>query len=293
MPDWMAVFNVAACVSMALLVTSQLPDGSQETYAAWHTAAIGTLMVITSTRGRQVAAWVGVGFLVVQTIAWQGPASLVAYGVVGSVAWVAISHALVHSLAAAGRDARQYALAEREAVEWRAAQDAHVFERQFRLGQTSRMSLPMLRQIIATGGNLTEAQRVECIHLEGGIRDEIRGRSLLNDRVRAEVMASRRRGTVVTLLDEGGIDDLAPVELERVLNSLADAISTTRSDRLIVRTVPHGSEVAVTVIALSSSNDGAHSALGHEPDDDGDEVELWLEIPRRLRVEAGDSLAKR
>ena len=280
MPTWMAVFNVAASISMSLLVTSQLPEGAKGTYAAWHTAAIGTLMVITSTRQRQTAAWTGVGFLVVQTIAWQGPASLVHYGVVGSVAWVAISHALVFSLASAGRDARQYALAEREAVEWRAAQDAHVFERQFRLGQTSKMSLPMLRQIIESNGDLTDAQRVECLHLEGGIRDEIRGRSLLNDRVREEVKAARRRGTVVTLLDEGGIDDLAPVERERVLNRLADAIGTTNTDRIIARTVPHDSDVAVTVVALSSANEGTHSALGNEPDDDGDEVDLWLEIPR-------------
>lgn len=280
MPIWLAVFNVAASVAISLLVTSQLPDGAGNTYAAWHTAAIGTLMVITSTRRRQAAAWVGVAILAVQTVAWEGVGALVEFGVAGSIAWVGISHALAHSLAGAGRDARQYALAEREAVEWRAAQDAHVFEGQFRLGQTSRMSLPMLRQIVASKGNLTAAQRAECLNLEGAIRDEIRGRVLLNDRVRVEVMAARRRGTVVTLLDEGGIDDLATDDLERVLNRLADAIGATRTDRIIARTVAHDSDVAVTVVGLSSANDGTHSALGYEPDDNEDEVDLWLEIPR-------------
>ena len=280
MPIWLAAFNVTVSVAMSLLVTSQLPNGAGETYAAWHTAAIGTLMVITSTRRRQAAAWIGVGLLALQTVAWEGLGALVQYGVVGSIAWVGISFALARSLASAGRDARQYALAEREAVEWRAAQDAHVFERQFRLGQTSRMSVPMLRQIVASRGDLTPAQRAECLNLEGAIRDEIRGRLLLNDRVRAEVMAARRRGTVVTLLDEGGIDDLMAAELERVLNRLADAIAATRTDRIIARTVAHKSHVAVTVVGLSSANAGAHSALGNEPDDDEDEIDLWLEIPR-------------
>ena len=286
MPIWLAAFNVAASVAMALLVTSQLRDGAGDSYAAWHTAAIGTLMVITSTRRRQSFAWIGVGALTVQTVAWQGVGALVAYGAVGSISWVAISHALAYSLASAGRDARQYALAEREAVEWRAAQEAHVFERQFRLGQTSRMSLPMLRRIVASGGDLTEAERQECLYLEGAIRDEIRGRTLLNDRVRNEVMAARRRGTIVTLLDEGGIDDLQEPDLERVLNRLADAIAATETDRIIARTVPHGSATAVTVVGLSSANQGTHSALGHEPDDDDeDEIDLWLEIPRRLEVD--------
>ena len=280
MPIQLAAFNVTASVAISLLVTSQLPDGASGTYAAWHTAAIGTLMVITSSRRRQTAAWIAVSLLAVQTFAWEGPGALVEFGVVGSIAWVGISHALAYSLSSAGRDARQYALAEREAVEWRAAQDAHLFERQFRLRQTSRMSLPMLRQIVASQGDLTAAQRAECLHLEGAIRDEIRGRQLLNDRVRVEVMAARRRGTVVTLLDEGGIDDLAADDLDRVLNRLADAVGAIRTDRIIARTVSHDSDVAVTVVGISSANAGTHSALGHEPDDDEDQVDLWLEIPR-------------
>ncbi|HEV7957469.1 MAG: hypothetical protein JWL94_1996 [Microbacteriaceae bacterium] len=285
MEIWLAAFNVAAAVAMSLLVTSQLPDGAVGSYAAWHTAAVGTLMVITSTKMRQSFAWLGVGILGVQTVAWQGVGGLVLYGVVGSIAWIGISHALAYSLSSAGRDTRQYALAEREAAQWRAAQEAHVFERQFRLGQTSRMSLPMLRQIVVTGGHLTDEQRRECVYLEGAIRDEIRGRELLNDRVREEVMAARRRGVTVTLLDEGGIDDLPQADLDRVLNQLAAAIGDTRgtsTDRIIARTVPHGSPIAVTVVGLSSGA-GEPAWPARNSDEDGeDEIDLWLEIPRSV-----------
>ena len=282
MPVWMAASTFAVSIVMALLVTSQLPEGADGTYAAWHTAAIGTLMVIVSIRRRQTWAWLGIILLAVETVFWQGIGGLVDYGVLGSMIWVGVSHALANSLSTAERDTRQYAIAEQEATAWRAAQDAHVFERQFRLGQTSRMSLPMLRQIVATAGDLTAVQRQECLYLEGAIRDEIRGRKLLNDRVRDEVMAARRRGATVNLLDEGGIDDLDDANLERVLNALADAIASTTADRIIARTVPHGSEIAVTVVGLSIANDGEHTALGHESEDGEDEIDLWLELPRSL-----------
>ena len=92
-------------------------------------------------------------------------------------------------------------------------------------------------------------------------------------------MLARRRGTTVTLLDEGGIDDLDDAELERVLDRLAEALRTTAADKVIARTVPEGSDVAVTVVGLRTSDDGSASLLGTDSLED-DEVELWLEIPR-------------
>lgn len=281
MPLWMAIANVLVSIAIPLLVTAELDvNGSVGSdYSTWYPAAIGTLMVITSTRRRHLLAWVGVGSLAVQTAAWAGIGSLATLGVVGSVVWVAVSHVLSGALARISRDAREYALAEREAAEWQAAQEAHLFERRFRLRQTNRMALPMLRQIVAGGGRLTEAQRQECVYLEGAIRDEIRGRRLLNDRVREQVMAARRRGATVTLLDEGGIDELSEYELDRVLNQLADALRDSAADRLIARTAPEGSRVAVTVVGLNSADGGDASVLGHTMADD-DQVGLWLEIPR-------------
>lgn len=282
---WLASFNLAVAIAAPILVTSQLGSGLAyvpgSDRSTWYVAAVGTLMVITSARRRHLFAWLGVGSLVVQTVLWAGPGALASLGVVGSVLWVGVSYALSRSLDKAGRDARTYALAEREAVEWRAAQEAHVHERQYRLEQTSRMALPMLRHIVEVGGNLTTGQRRECLYLEGAIRDEIRGRKLLNDRVREQVMIARRHGKVVNLLDEGGIDDLEDAELERVHNELAKAIGDTTANLIIARTVPGGSDVAVTVVGLGTTGGGEARALGSEvAEDDEDSVDLWLEIPR-------------
>ena len=88
------------------------------------------------------------------------------------------------------------------------------------------------------------------------------------------------RGASVTLLDEGGIDDLSGSDLEIVLNALATAIGRTTADKIIARTAADSTTIAVTVVGLSSP-DLAVSALG--PDSTGDdEVDLWLEIPRQV-----------
>ncbi len=284
MPLWMAAMNVAVVVAITVLVANELdfarPGGTG--YASWYVAASGTLLTITSTRRRNLFAWLGIAFLVIHTITIVGPvgpAGLFTLGIVGSASWVAVSHILSSARAKATKDAQRFTMAEREATDWQAAQEAHVDERQFRLGQTSAMALNMLRQIQDARGDLSDAQRQECVLLEGAIRDEIRGRTLLNDAVRDEVMIARRRGVTVTLLDEGGLDDLSQHELDRVLSRLALAIHETNADKIIARTVLEGSDVAVTVVGLRSIADGESVALGLDSLED-DEVDLWLQIPR-------------
>lgn len=284
MPVWLAALNVAVCVSMTLLVTPQL-DPAREGglgYATWYVAAVGTLLTITSTRKRHMFAWVGVGLLVVQTVWWGGPGLLLSTGVLGSASWVALSHILSRALAKASLDAQRFAQAEREATDWQAAQEAHLYERQFRLGQTSTMAVPMLRVIAQAHGELTDEQRRECVYLEAAIRDEIRGRELLNDAVRAQVMAARRRGATVTLFDEGGLDGMEGEQRDFVLNTLANAIRSTGARRIIARTAPADSDIAVTVVGITPTGDGSARDLGsaEEEDDEVDEVDLWLEIQR-------------
>ena len=276
MPDWLAAFNLAVAIALPLLVTSQLEPTAENGYATWHVAAVGTLMTITAARRQLIAAWLGVGALAVQSVVWAGFLALGSLGVIGSIVWVGIAHILTVALASAARSTRRYAQAEREAAAWQAAQDAHLFEGRMRLAQTNRIAAPMLRRIADRGGNLTDAQRQECRNLEAAIRDEIRGRMLLTDAVRVAVQHARERGTTVTLLDEGGIDDLDEAVRDRVLSELADAVAASRADRIIARTAAEGSPVAVTVVGLRGAAGGPDAAI----DSDEAEVELWLEIPR-------------
>jgi membrane protein CcdC involved in cytochrome C biogenesis len=276
MPDWLAAFDLGVSIAIPLLVTSRLDPSVDNGYATWYVAAVGTLMTIAAARRQLVIAWLGVAALAVQTVVWAGFPALGGLGVVGSIVWVAIAHMLTAALASSARDAQRYAQAEREAAAWQAAQDAHVFEGRMRLAHTNRLAAPMLRRIADRGGVLTEEQRRECRMLEAAIRDEIRGRMLLTDVVRLEVQRARERGVTVTLLDEGGIDDLEEPVRERVLSALADAIAGSAADRIIARTAAEGSEIAVTVVGLLVP-DHATPVAG---DSEDAEVELWLEIPR-------------
>jgi hypothetical protein len=277
MPVWLAGLTVGAGLSIALLAASAIGPGHEVGYTTWYVAAVGTLLTITAVRRHTTYAWFGLGLLVTQTVVWAGPIALTRFGVLGDILWVGIAHVFTRALARATVDVRQFARAEREAVEWQAAQDAHHFERQVRLTQTSRMALPMLRRIAEVGGELDDADRHECRVLEQSIRDEIRGRRLLNDRVREQVIAARRRGAFVQVLDDGGVDDIDPELLDPVLDQVADALSRVRSDRIIIRTAPKGSAKAVTVVGLSSGTSAA-SALGIEDEDE--DVDLWLELER-------------
>ncbi|GHD42458.1 hypothetical protein D9V29_00950 [Mycetocola manganoxydans] len=271
MPAWLASFCLATAISVPLLVTSQLDPAVNNGYATWHVSAIGTLMTITVVRRQEIVGWLGVLFLTVQSVIWCGIPTSMEIGVTGSLMWVVVAGVLTRSLAKVGHDAQTLTVAEQEAAKWQAAQDAHEQERRARLEQTGKRALPILRDIILAGGELSEAQRIESRVLEAGLRDEIRGRRLLNDAVRTSVLAARRRGTTVSMLDEGTLDHLPEDALQSVLDEVAVVIADTHVDRLIVRTAPADSDVAVTLVGLSASTD---------PDEPGDSVRLWKEIPR-------------
>jgi hypothetical protein len=289
LPIWAGCFALASAVVIPIVNAQQIPTSALGPgYATWYVAAIGTLMVILVVRRRVWFAWIGIAVLIVHTVLWDGAGAIGTLGVTGSISWVAIATAFTYATNRAIGLTRDFVRAEQETADWQAAQDAHVYERQFRLQQTTRMALPMLERIIADGGDLGAEERAECLHLEQAIRDEIRGRSLLSDDVRREVMALRRGGAIVQLHDDGGLDELEADELERIHARLAVALrDAAGSDNVIVRTVAEGSEAAVTVVGLrldgaASESAALGSALGDddEDEDEDDSVVLWLEIPR-------------
>ena len=267
LPAWVALFDLAVSIAVPIAVSSQLDPSRPNGYATWYVAAIGTLLTIVMVRGRDACAWIGIAFLSVFTIWWAGFDSLGDLGVVGSIVWVVAANVVMYAVTKTGEDAERFAAVERKASEWRAAYDAHVVERRRRLEHTYTLAEPLLTEIARSGGELSEEQRVECLLLEATMRDEIRGRGLLNDAMRHAVTAARRRGAAVSLLDEGGLDELDDARRDRMLTRLADAIAGADADTLIVRTVPRAEEVSVTVVGLRRS-----------PDDDDSDVTLRLEL---------------
>jgi hypothetical protein len=277
MPTWLAALDIGVAVVVVLAVAGTLePHAPENGYATWYVGAVGSLLTIVAVRRHTGLAWLGLALLALHTVVWAGPVGLLQLGVPGDLIWVAIADLVTRAMERAAGEVRSYAAAERETVEWQAAQDAHHYERQVRLGQTARTALPMLTRIVQNHGELDAADRQECRVLEQSIRDEIRGRRLLNDAVREQVLAHRRRGAMVQVLDDGGVDDVPPELLDAVLQRAARELEGLTSDRIVLRTAPKGSPKAVTVVAISSSSEA--SALGL--DDEDEQVDLWLELDR-------------
>ncbi|MCS5734855.1 hypothetical protein [Herbiconiux daphne] len=285
MPVGMAAANVGVTAFGLVLVLTQLDPADDNGYATWIVGAVGTLMTITVVRQRPLFAWLGLGVMLVSVLIWSRDIlSLPALGAVGGPIWVGVAQATTTAIVRAARDATLFEQAEQRAAEWHAQEEAEFFERKVRLGQMKRVVEPMLRRIVMSDGRLGDGDRQECLHLEAAMRDEIRGRRLLDDAVRREVLAARRRGVEVTLLDDGGIDDLDRTEHARVTAVIAKQIGETTADRVVVRTGHADDEVAVTIVGLRAAPESDGSVL-----DDDAQLDLWLEVPRE---DAPDAAAR-
>lgn len=246
---------------------------------SWYTCGVLAGAVLVWMAGHRVLPLTAVAVLVLQVTAWAGPGGMLRLGLAAEIVLVGAGLLMQHAMRRVSDAADAAAAQEREMTVWQAEQDAFHHERQWRLHLAGRNATPILQRIIDQGGVLDEATRSQCRVLEQTLRDEIRGRRLLNDAVRLAVLAHRERGAFVQVLDDGGLDDVPLGALTALLDDLAARLEPVRSARIVIRTGRPGSETAITVVA-SSPNETA-AALGLDEDD---AVDLWTEIPRRSAV---------
>ena len=269
LPSWAGVLALAC----ALIVPSAIAvavgaDSRTAPFATWYLGGIGALMTIVMVRRRPWIAWSGIAALAVASMAWMGPLNALALGLVGSIVWVSATQLMLRSMDRAARDTDQLAQLQRAASAWQASQSGRQRERRIQVQRALAVAGPVLTRTVASGGSLDEEERTQARLAEGRLRDEMRGPRLLDDAVHAEPERARRRGTNVTVLDEGGLDGLDEATLTIIRTQLAETLRAARSDRLYIRTSPH-ERVAVTVVGRSNAGPGLS---------DEDAVDLWREI---------------
>jgi hypothetical protein len=271
LPLWAcALAVVVAAVVPNAVFFAVGPDSRTQPFATWVIGGIGALMTIVMIRRRPWFAWTGLAIVSVTTIAWIGLFPALALGLIGSIMWVVASQLLMIALDRAARDTVQLAELQQAASAWQASQAGRQRERRVQVQRALQIAGPILGRTIETGGNLRANERLEARLAEGRLRDELRGPRLLDDVVRTELEQARRRGITVTMLDEGGLENVAEPQLAGIRAQLADILRGASSSRLIIRTSPHA-DVAVTVVGRS----GEGASLSDE-----DSVDLWHEIPR-------------
>lgn len=239
-------------------------------YATGYIGGVGLMLTIVVIRRRVMCAWIGVSLLVIGAVAWLGPLGAFSFGLVGAIMWVSVAQIIMRSLDRASRDTMRLLELQRAAAAWQAAQSVRRRERRVRVQFALQVAGPLLTRMIGQGGALTADERAEARVAEGTLRDELRAPNLLDTRVRTAIEQARRRGSAVTLLDEGGLDGLAIDELTRIRGEIADALAHADSARIIVRSSRHP-ETAVTVVGRSAAGDGLSA---------DDTVDLWQEIAR-------------
>lgn len=270
MPLWAAIVAAGTVLIIPTMTGLAVIDAEgvarTATYATWYVGGGGALMVVLMVRRRTWIAWAGTVILSIGAMIWMGPVQALSQGLVGSIVWVGVAHLLVFLIDRAERDADQ--LAELQAVTsaWEAAQEGRERERRVQLQRALAVGGPVLARVIAMHGLLSEAERREAGMAEARLRDELRGPRLLDDAVRAEIDAARRRGAQVSVFDEGGLEGVSDEDLQQIRAELAETLRDSQSNRIIIRTSPDDS-VAVTVVGR----------LVVEQTDE-DSVDLWREI---------------
>ena len=266
LPAWAAALALTAAVLVPNLVWFAAGEGLRlEPVATRSLGAVGALMTIVAVRGRPWFAWTGVGLLAVVSIAWIGLGSALELGLLGAFVWVGSAHLIVRLVRRTGHDVAALAQIQRTASERLAAQEGAGRARRRLVQRALAVAGPVLARAVQTDGRLDDAERAEARIAEETLRDELRGSRLLDDAVREQLAVARRRGASVSVLDEGGLEDLDDERLAAIRAELAGILSRAGVDRVWVRTSTHP-EIAVTVVGRRSEDD--------------DDVALWREIAR-------------
>ena len=240
--------SVTGGVATAIVANLGITEGQTGTYASWYVGAMGVLFGIVSVRGQARLAWLAALIVSFEVIQEAGFGAIGPSGLVGMVVLIAAGQATARSLARADREVQQLQEAEIQSQAAIVSAEAAGVERRERLQNVLTKALPALSYITSTQGRLTEDQKEKLLRLEASLRDDIRGRNLIDDDIRAAAQSARERGVEVLLLDEGGLDDVPESMRKLVLDKVAVALGTVTSGKVVVRS-PKGEDWLVTVAA--------------------------------------------
>ncbi|MFK0403881.1 hypothetical protein ACIQTT_16250 [Microbacterium sp. NPDC090225] len=270
LPLWSAVLATVVSVIIPVAVTFSLTEPVRTApFATWYIGGVGLLSVILVVRRRFLTGWLILLLLVATSSAFLGFFTSLRLGLVGSIMWVVVANLLVWFWDRAVRDTERLAEIQQAVSAWHATQLVRQRERRVRTQFALAVAGPVLSRTVATRGSLTEEERLDARLAEGRLRDELRGADLLNDAVRDAIEAARRRGAVVTVFDEGGLDGVDESRRVEIRDELAGVLAEAHAGRLIIRSAKDD-RTAVTVVGRVGS--------GSSRDDDS--VDVWHEIPR-------------
>lgn len=266
LPAWVGIFNFLVSVALPILVLSQFPFAiadSSGSFDTWFVGGISTLLAINTIRGHAKLSWAALAILWIQMIVWGGAGTIATTGLIGALVYVAASDGLGRGLRAAMRqtsDNLQKALQ----ISTSTARKTVARNERNQLVQSALLAgLPLLEGIAESQGQITPQLRKEILLSEARFRDEVQGRTMLDDGVRLAAREARKRSVTVNFLDEGGLDGADADTLESIRQSIVGAIEATQSGQITIK-APSAESYLVSIVATRPEAAG--------PD-------LWMRLP--------------
>jgi hypothetical protein len=249
-----ALLVLAVAILVPLMMSAAISSDAAFGYTTWHVSGVATLMAITAVRQQPVIAWIGVTFLIVQTLVWGGSSVIFNSGIFGAFLLVLAAQATSTLLASSAKSAQRYLEKALATDAQTAAKTAARAERQRRIQHTLNEALPLLELIVARKGKLSAADRSEAVLKEHELRDQIRGRSLLTPGIVQSARDARKRGVEVQLLDDGGLDETTEAERQTLLDQIAQELRGVKSGKVVIRAV-RGETWKLTMAAIRKDAD--------------------------------------
>lgn len=251
-PTWLALANFAFTAITAGAFTEIILVNEPASYATWFVVGLATLMGITSFRGHVLIGWFGFLVIAVQIVIWGGVGTLLNAGVVGALLMVFAGQASGYAIRTADRQAAESIHIQRTLDADSAGRTVARRVRQERIQQTLQKAEPLLSEIVRRDGELDSDSSEKAKILEAELRDLIRGRGLVDERVSEAASKARARGVKVELLDEGGLENVEEQRRREILEKVAAAIDSVSDGKITIRS-PKGESWKVTIAAMSPS----------------------------------------
>ncbi len=236
-----ATLIAAACPLTAGLTLWVTPSPFAVSTQGWAHGATTVLLCFLCVRGRTMFAWLGLlGNLAAHSV-WSivhgngvfGAASTVLIDI-GPVAIGAVFALTIRPAAATVFELR--AAGAQQAAEL-AARNAAAAERDQQLAELDRLARPMLDRI-ASGAELTDAERNTCELLEAHLRDRLRAPGLVTPDIADAARSARARGVEVILIDDRAATPLTGAARSTIHTHIVTTLARAGSGDVGVRLLP-------------------------------------------------------
>jgi hypothetical protein len=250
LPSWQAILNLIAGAALPTLVIVQRELIDDHSIGAW--VVMGTALILTGTAVRQQAgfALIGLALLLGVLIVEYGQGAAATAGLAGALVFVLAGLGVSRGIARTTREMAKFKAKEVESRSKIAELEAASLERQKRLSQVLGTAVPLLSVIKDLKAPLDEELKRSARIVEATLRDNLRGRDLLNQAMTNEVQRLRNLGVEVLILDEGGTESLSPLERDELLNKAVTALQVVTQGRVTIRS-PKADVFKLTVVATT------------------------------------------